>query len=820
MQQAEERKHLLAEATRLYDQGRPAEALPLFAQCLSLFGEEDRSSVEYADFCGNYGSALAESGNLKLAERMFNAALLVYGSRGQKAGVARTHFNLGNVYGYMNSRQRCSDHYRHALEAYRDCKDARGEGATLLQLANHYAGMGVFDEARERLKEFEGLDERVRRDPELRRSWRFQQAKIALHDGQPAQALTHLEEALDCARQTGVPDYVEEAESALAQVRRMLGGTQEEELPALERAYQASKERQDRHLLERAYELARALAAKGEWERALALYDECLDLVDTRRGSLDGAERFHWMEQLAGVSQEYAALLFRHGRAEQALEASERGQGRALLDLMFRHRIKLQGERTIRAADNGRVTLDAPRRAEIRSALRDADAHLFKILETGDTALAWLAGPDGRVDAWDAGPARAALERVIGLLLPPDEAGSPPPAGEAREVRAHGPAARVSWDELQQALAALYQALFPAGVRERLESGEGRLLVVPHRSYFHVPWAALGPAEGPSLGARWQVCVTPSVGVFMQLDRRRDPEAWRGLAGFQVPAAAIGDCGPQTVEIPAFPLPDAPTFSLSFCELPGTREEVRRVAELLDGAVFTGPQAHPAAVRAAATAAGVLHLATHGYWHLVSGELSFLVLAPSPAPRPGAASPGGGPGALFAYQLMGDDFTTRAELVTLSGCQTGLGSPHPDTYINLAHSFLVAGARCVLVSLWPIRDDAAAAFMEEFYLGLREGGRSPAEALQLAQAEMRRSILWSEGWNWSGFVLVGNAFHGFAPEPDGPRFPGPAFCGGDVLWEGEPEGAVLPLQNFAGERQAGGEGWLVSGERIVKIRKR
>jgi len=486
---------------------------------------------------------------------------------------------------------------------------------------------------------------------------------------------------------------------------------------------------------------------------------------------------------------------------------------------MFRRGIKVQGERPARAAGSGRGCLEAPRREEIRSALRAADTHLFKILETGDTALAWLAGPDGSVDAWEVGSARAALERVIELLLPPDDGGSPPPAGEMREVRAHRSAARVPWNEFGQALAALYQALFPESVRRRLEGGEGRLLVIPHRSYFHVPWAALGPAEGPSLGTRWQICVTPSVGVFMQLDRRRDPEAWSGLAGFQIPAAAIGDCGPQIVEVPAFPHPDAPTFSLSFCELPETREEVRRVAELLDGEMFTGPRAHPAVVRAVATATGVLHLATHGYWHPVSGELSFLVLAPSPALQPGTVFATGEPGTLFAYQLMADDFRTHAELVTLSGCQTGLGTPHPDSYINLAHSFLVAGARSVLVSLWPIRDDAAAAFMEEFYVNLRQDGRSPAEALQRAQAEMRRSILWNEGWDWSGFVLVGNAFHPFAPEPDAPRFPGPAFCGGDVVWAGGPGEAILPLQDFAGERQTSGEGWLVTGERIEKIRK-
>jgi len=71
--------------------------------CLVLFDEEEKQTIAFA-FCENFGSTLAESGNLENAEWMFNAALLIYGAKGKPADVARINFNLGNVYRYLNGR--------------------------------------------------------------------------------------------------------------------------------------------------------------------------------------------------------------------------------------------------------------------------------------------------------------------------------------------------------------------------------------------------------------------------------------------------------------------------------------------------------------------------------------------------------------------------------------------------------------------------------------------------------------------------------------------------------------------------------------------
>ena len=74
--------------------------------------------------------------------------------------------------------------------------------------------------------------------------------------------------------------------------------------------------------------------------------------------------------------------------------------------------------------------------------------------------------------------------------------------------------------------------------------------------------------------------------------------------------------------------------------------------------------------------------------------------------------------------------------------------------IGLPHAFLSAGAREVVVSLWRVRDRAAAEFMTAFYTQLRNG-RSPSAALTVVRrALIARGASPSE---WASFVLVGGA---------------------------------------------------------------
>jgi CHAT domain-containing protein len=82
--------------------------------------------------------------------------------------------------------------------------------------------------------------------------------------------------------------------------------------------------------------------------------------------------------------------------------------------------------------------------------------------------------------------------------------------------------------------------------------------------------------------------------------------------------------------------------------------------------------------------------------------------------------------------------------VTLSACETGLGKrAGGEGYLGFAQALFLAGARSVVLSLWPVDDASTALLMERFYrnlLGKRPGLDKPlpkAEALREAKRWLR-----------------------------------------------------------------------------------
>jgi CHAT domain-containing protein len=98
-----------------------------------------------------------------------------------------------------------------------------------------------------------------------------------------------------------------------------------------------------------------------------------------------------------------------------------------------------------------------------------------------------------------------------------------------------------------------------------------------------------------------------------------------------------------------------------------------------------------------------------------------------------------------------------AELVTLSGCRSGLGKEvRGEGLMALTRAFMYAGAPRVAVSLWSLDDTATASLMVRFYRKLLGPDHpSPAAALRLAQLEMQQESRWQSPYYWAGFVLQG-----------------------------------------------------------------
>jgi len=110
-------------------------------------------------------------------------------------------------------------------------------------------------------------------------------------------------------------------------------------------------------------------------------------------------------------------------------------------------------------------------------------------------------------------------------------------------------------------------------------------------------------------------------------------------------------------------------------------------------------------------------------------------------------------GILTAYEVNGLDLR-NTELVVLSACETGRGQlRNGDGVYGLHRSFLVAGTRCLITSLWKVNDDITQIFMNNFYTNWIEKGLSKQEAFRQAQLQVRRDN--PEPFYWGAFIMLG-----------------------------------------------------------------
>jgi CHAT domain-containing protein/Tfp pilus assembly protein PilF len=222
--------------------------------------------------------------------------------------------------------------------------------------------------------------------------------------------------------------------------------------------------------------------------------------------------------------------------------------------------------------------------------------------------------------------------------------------------------------------------------------GKQHLFFVPHGVLHYLPLHALTMLEQVTGSANTTVSYGPSASIlFKQVIRRQNDEPLRMLA--------IGVDGGGLFHAEA---------------------EAQWIARQLQGETLLGAQATCAVVRQALPEYAVIHFSCHGHFRQHDAWASSLALAD---------------GELTALDLMHSG-RLKADLVTLSACDTGLNELHPgDELMGLTRAFLGSGARSLLVTLWPVYELPTRLFVEHFYQSWR-AGVSKAAALASAQRHL------------------------------------------------------------------------------------
>lgn len=212
--------------------------------------------------------------------------------------------------------------------------------------------------------------------------------------------------------------------------------------------------------------------------------------------------------------------------------------------------------------------------------------------------------------------------------------------------------------------------------------------------------------------------------------------------------------------------------------LPGTKEEVETISELLRGKglnayLLTQNDANEESFKALdSNAPALIHIATHGFYipqekdvtsSFFNGLHSYtqkdysmlysglLFAGGNNAWTGKEIEEGVEDGILTADEISRLDLSGN-KLIVLSACDTGLGDiDNVDGVFGLQRGLKRAGVKSILMSLWKVPDEETKELMTIFYKKLLSG-ETPHQSLKIAQEQ-----LINEGkspYYWAGFILL------------------------------------------------------------------
>ncbi|QJB70465.1 CHAT domain-containing protein [Parasphingorhabdus halotolerans] len=191
--------------------------------------------------------------------------------------------------------------------------------------------------------------------------------------------------------------------------------------------------------------------------------------------------------------------------------------------------------------------------------------------------------------------------------------------------------------------------------------------------------------------------------------------------------------------------------------LPSSKEELNRLSAVFgndNSILITGSDLTETSAKSFDFSSfSVVAFATHG---LTSGEIDGLS-EPALVLTPPATASTLDDGLLTASEI--SRLSIPVDWVILSACNSsgGLDASAP-TYSGLAKAFRLAGTRSLLLSHWPVRDDAAAILSVETVKNAKNG-MTRAEALRQAQLKLMADPAVSGAAHpavWAPFILIGD----------------------------------------------------------------
>lgn len=492
----------------------------------------------------------------------------------------------------------------------------------------------------------------------------------------------------------------------------------------------------------------------GEHEAALGAYERALEALETRRDRLtrdelkvalsggEGPQYLYFFAVRAALKLARSSARASHDAKERAFLWSERARARALLDLRAAHGARDDAadvlSRWRRLTTRNQVWLSlllqlqgkegedvSARRAEIEENLKRGEAEASQLEREVSLSYPALASEAGRSKVVSLAELTAMLDggtAVLHYMTLGDELISWVVTRDGmigHEVRAFGTsslaakvrtfhrlcaegaelvAVRRASEELAAILLGPYAATIDACER---------LIFMPYGDLHRVPFSALRWKEG-WLGEAKPLSQVPSASLLALLRRTDAPARERSLLAVGNPANMMFRS-------------ELTQSERSLTPLRGAELEARHAANQFGTKPLLGHEATLSRVMEELPRHQLLLFASHAVFDADAPLLSGVALADGEF--------------LTVERLLA--LRISPDVVALSACETGLGAmTGGEELVGLSRGMLAAGARCLVVSLWPVLDQSTSVLMSRFFDGLKMQ-LPPSDALRMAQVGIR-----------------------------------------------------------------------------------
>ncbi|GAB4289537.1 MAG: hypothetical protein Fur0025_24050 [Oscillatoriaceae cyanobacterium] len=515
--------------------------------------------------------------------------------------------------------------------------------------------------------------------------------------------------------------------------------------------------------------LGTAYIGTGELDKSEKSLYESIEILESLREGLNDANKVSIFELQINVYANLQNLLLERKKIAEALELTERGRARALVELL-RKRL---------GATSEALPITYPKIAEIKQIAREQNATIVEYWTTDPfTPLQiwiWVVNPQGKInfrkvyipegtsiknlvpevlgDLGVRGRSDISENLKVGDFVRIEEEFQNSVLevvrvnrqnqtvtlrwcnGEADAPQPERPLNRVTQIVSScnapgrfQGLKQLHQLLIEPIAEFLPTDPNDRVIFIPHKELFAVPFPALQDNTDKFLIEKHTILTAPAIQVLALTRQQREKVKQTGLQD----ALVVGN--------PTMPATGDPPQPLA--PLPNAETEAIAIAPLLNTQPLIGNNATKNAILQKLPQARWIHLATHGILDETSGLSSAIALAPS----------GSDKGFLTAAEIL--NLNLNAELVVLSACETAKGRITGDGIIGLSRSLIAAGVPSVIVSLWQVPDAPTAALMTAFYQNMQQ---NPDKARALRQAMLSTIQQHPEPKNWAAFTLIGES---------------------------------------------------------------